>query len=368
MTHHINLFKPLHIQSIEFKNRVWMSPMCQYSSEDGHPNDWHFVHLASRAIGGAGLVMIEATAISPEGRISLADSGIWSNKHIPGFLRITKMLKQYGAIAGIQLVHAGRKASTAIPWQGSGPLTRAQGGWDTFAPSPIPFEIGQTTPREMTLDDMKHCKKDFVAATERCIEAEFQVLELHMAHGYLMHEFLSPLSNQRSDNYGGNLENRMRFPLEVANAVRAKWPKELPLFVRISATDWAGGPQELKSPSSAELNSWNLAESIIFSQRLKEIGVNLIDCSSGGTLPHAVIPVGPSYQVPFAQQIRTDAKLMTAAVGMITQPDQAEAILLSEQADAVFIGRELLRNPYWPTQAAKHFGIDIPKPKQYARA
>jgi len=367
MANHINLFNPLKIQSVEFKNRIWVSPMCQYSSINGHPTDWHFVHLASRAIGGAGLVMVEATAVSPEGRISPDDSGIWSDEHIASFKRITDMIKDQGSIVGIQIAHAGRKGSTSAPWEKNPKtLSETQRGWQTIAPSPIAFDQNKTVPKEMSLREIQQCIKDFIAAAERCLAAGFQVLELHMAHGYLMHEFLSPLSNQRTDNYGGSLENRMRLPLEIAKAVRAVWPEEFPLFARISTTDWAYGPPELKANQDVAYNSWNVFESITFAQKLKQIGIDLIDCSSGGTLPHAVIPIGPSYQVSFAALIRKEAQIMTAAVGLITEPVQAESILLSEQADAVFLGREFLRNPYWPFKAARELGVDYPKPKQYA--
>lgn len=332
--------------------------MCQYSSQDGHPTDWHFVHLGSRAVGGAGLVVIEATAVSPEGRISPDDSGIWSDEHVPSFLRITEFMKAQGAVSGIQLAHAGRKASTAAPWLGNGVLGPNERGWQTLAPSAIPFKKGEPSPKEMTQDDLRKVVRDFVAATERSLAAGFDVIELHMAHGYLMHEFLSPISNHRLDEYGGSLDNRMRLPLEVARAVRAKWPDELPLFARISATDWA--PQDVAS--------WKVEDSIVLARRLKEIGVDLIDCSSGGTLPDAKIAVGPGYQVPFAQKIRHESGVMTAAVGMITEAIQAESILVEGQADAVFLARELLRDPYWPVAAAKKLGTEIQRPNQYGRA
>jgi len=371
MSHITNLYTPLTIKSIEFGNRIWVSPMCQYSSQDGHPTDWHLVHLGSRAVGGAGLIMVEATAVTPAGRISPDDSGIWSDEHIASFKRITDFVKAHGAIAGIQLAHAGRKASTAAPWLGGAVLSAAERGWVTSAPSAIPFQAGMPSPREMTINDIEQCINDFGTATKRCLRAGFQVLELHMAHGYLMHQFLSSLSNHRTDQYGGSLENRMRLPLALAQAVREQWPAELPLFVRISTTDWAGGPAELTANSSEDLahvQSWNVFEAIMLARKLKELGIDLIDCSSGGTLADANIPVGPGYQVPFAALIRKEAHIMTAAVGMITEPAQAEAILLEQQADAIFIAREFLRNPYWPVHAAKALGVTIKKPKQYGRS
>lgn len=350
------LFTPFQIQSINFKNRIWVSPMCQYSSEEGHPTDWHLVHLGSRAIGGAGLIIVEATAVSPEGRISPEDSGIWSDGHIASFARITDFIKKHGSVAGIQIAHAGRKASTFSPWQGKGAVSPAQGGWQTFAPSAIAFDPSYTTPKAMSVDDISKAVKDFEAATKRCVQAGFEVLEIHMAHGYLMHEFLSPLSNQRKDNYGGNLENRMRFPLEVAEAVRKVWPKNLPLFARISATDWAEG------------GGWDLPESVVLCKELKKLGVDLIDCSTGGTLAVPNIPVGPGYQVRFADVIRKEVGIATGAVGLITDPDQAEEILESNQADAILMARAFLRNPYWPLDAARKWGISIEKAKQYGRS
>jgi 2,4-dienoyl-CoA reductase-like NADH-dependent reductase (Old Yellow Enzyme family) len=344
--------------------------MCQYSSRDGHPTDWHFVHLGSRAVGGAGLVMVEATAVSPEGRISPDDSGIWSDEHIASFKRLVDFVKSQGAAIGMQLAHAGRKGSTAAPWLGGGVLPPSERGWQTLAPSPIPFDAGEPAPREMNRDDIAQAIRDFENAAERMVKAGFQVLELHMAHGYLMHEFLSPLSNQRSDEYGGIFENRMRFPLEVARAVRQKWPQELPLFARISATDWAEGPDELKAIAekrSTSAGAWRLDDSIVLCRKLKELGIDLIDCSTGGSLPKAQIPVGPGYQIPFAEVIRREARILTAAVGLITEPAQAEAILLQQQADAVFIAREFLRDPYWPARAAKALGTMIERPKQYGR-
>ena len=371
MPHEKNLFTPLKIKSIEFKNRIWVSPMCQYSSADGHPTDWHFVHLGSRAVGGAGLVMVEATGVSPEGRISPDDSGIWSDEHIASFKRVVDFCKAQGAVMGIQLAHAGRKGSTAAPWLGGKLLADNERGWQTVAPSPIPFNAGERAPREMNADDIAKAVRDFENAAERSLKAGFQVLELHMAHGYLMHEFLSPISNQRKDDYGGSLDNRMRFPLEIARAVRKKWPADLPLFARISATDWAQGPDELKAIAEkrpATGGAWNVDASIVFCRKLKDVGIDLIDCSSGGTLAKAQIPIGPGYQVAFAEVIRREAKVMTAAVGMITEPAQAEAILVQQQADAIFMARELLRDPYWPARAARALDTKIQRPNQYGRA
>ena len=365
------LFTPLKIKNIEFKNRIWVSPMCQYSSVDGHPTEWHFVHLGSRAVGGAGLIVVEATAVSPEGRISPDDSGIWSDDHIPGFKRINDFLKTYGTVAGIQLAHAGRKGSTSAPWLGGKVLPESERGWKTVAPSPIVFSEGDPLPHEMDQADIDKAIKDFEDATERSLKAGFEVIELHMAHGYLMHQFFSPLSNHRKDEYGGSLENRVRFPLAVAKAVRKKWPADLPLFVRISATDWADGHDELKAIAEKRISttkSWNISESIILCQKLKEIGIDLIDCSSGGTLEKAEIPVGPGYQVLFAETIRREVGIKTAAVGMITEPTQAETILVEQQADAIFMAREFLRSPYWPLQAAKTFGVKIRRPNQYGRS
>ncbi len=363
MAYEKHIFTPLTIKSIEFKNRTWLSPMCQYSSKNGYPDDWHLVHLGSRAVGGAGLVMVEATAVTPEGRISPHDLGIWSDDHIEHFKRVSDFVKTQGAVSGIQIAHAGRKGSVSAPWLEVNPLET----WQTIAPSAIAFSQDYASPKEMTHSDVSDAIQAFVSATERSLKAGFQVLELHMAHGYLMHQFLSPISNHRKDEYGGNLENRMRFPLEVARAVRGVWPNELPLFVRVSATDWAKGADELNAnvPST---DSWGLFETISFSRKLKEIGIDLIDCSSGGTLPQAVIPTGPGYQVPFAETIRRESNIMTAAVGMITEPVQAETILLEQQADAIFIGREFLRNPYWSIHAARSFGIKVQNPKQYGRA
>jgi 2,4-dienoyl-CoA reductase-like NADH-dependent reductase (Old Yellow Enzyme family) len=349
------LFSPLTIGNIVFRNRVFVSPMCQYSSIEGMPTDWHMVHLGSRAVGGAGLVIVEATAVVPEGRISPADSGIWSDAHADAFKSIAKFIKKQGSVAGIQLAHAGRKASTAPPWAGGRPVGPEDGGWESVAPSAIPFDTGYPVPREMTNADVDSCVSAFVAAARRSLAAGFELIELHFAHGYLAHEFLSPLSNRRTDEYGGSLENRMRFPLRLASAVREVWPGHLPLFVRISATDWAEG-------------GWDLPQSIELSRRLKAIGVDLIDCSSGALVPRAKMQIGPGYQVPFAEAIRREAGIATGAVGMITDPRQAEQIVAEGKADAVLLARAMLRDPYWPLHAAKALGVKARWPVQYERA
>jgi 2,4-dienoyl-CoA reductase-like NADH-dependent reductase (Old Yellow Enzyme family) len=350
-----HLFTPLQLRQVTFRNRIFVSPMCQYSSRDGLPTDWHLVHLGSRALGGAGLVMVEATAVTPQGRISPADSGIWSEAHGAAFVRITRFITEAGAVPGIQLAHAGRKASTATPWDGDQPLAPGAGGWETIGPSASAFAPAYAVPREMTGEDIAQTVDAFRQAARRSLDAGFRVVELHAAHGYLLHEFLSPLANHRSDGYGGSLENRMRLPLEVAKAVRAAWPAEYPLLVRISATDWKDG-------------GWDLAQSVIFAQKLKELGVDLIDCSSGGMVPDAKIAVGPGFQVPFAQRVRKEAGIATGAVGLVTRPEQAEEIIAGGKADAVLLGRELLRHPYWPLHAAHILGAAVDWPKQYARA
>ena len=348
------LFSAFTLREVEFRNRVFVSPMCQYSSRDGMPNDWHMVHLGSRAVGGAALVMVEATAVSPEGRISPGDTGIWSDAHTQAFKPIAAFIKSQGAVPAIQLAHAGRKASTDVPWRGGKPLAESEGAWQTLAPSAVAFGR-YPVPREMTAEDIEIAARDFTEAARRSLEAGFQVAEIHMAHGYLLHEFLSPLSNCREDEYGGSLEARMRFPLRVAEAVRRVWPEQLPLFVRISATDWAEG-------------GWDLQQSVEFSRRLKELGVDLIDCSSGGLVPGVQIPVEPGYQVPFAARVRKEAGLPTGAVGMITEANQAERIVSSGEADVVFLARAMLRDPYWALHAAKQLGADIHWPVQYERA
>jgi 2,4-dienoyl-CoA reductase-like NADH-dependent reductase (Old Yellow Enzyme family) len=350
------LFEKLNLRGIEYRNRIWVSPMCQYSSSDGMPTDWHLVHLGSRAVGGAGLVMQEATAVSPEGRISPSDAGIWSDAHADAYRRITRFIKEHGAVPGIQIAHAGRKASTAEPWNGGKGVDEENGGWQVVAPSAIRFADDYTMPREMDKEDIEQATKDFVNGALSAVEAGFETIEIHAAHGYLLHEFLSSLSNKRSDEFGGSLENRIRFPLDVARKVREAVPERMPVFVRISATDWKEG-------------GWDLEQSIEFCKRLKGIGIDLIDVSTGGNVPDAVIPVGPGYQVPFAKEIRANAGIATGAVGMITDSRQAEGILEKGEADAVLIAREFLRDPYFPYTAAQELGEGIDYvPKQYGRA
>jgi 2,4-dienoyl-CoA reductase-like NADH-dependent reductase (Old Yellow Enzyme family) len=349
------LFEPLKVGDVTFRNRIFVSPMCQYSSEDGLPTDWHLVHLGSRAVGGAGLVMVEATAVTPEGRISPGDSGLWSDAHTEAFQRITRFVREHGAVPGIQLAHAGRKASTDLPWRGGTPLDAGSGAWQTVAPSAVPFAAGYPTPQALDTQGMDGIVAAFAAAARRAYAAGFECVELHLAHGYLLHEFLSPLANKRTDDYGGALENRMRLPLRVAEAVRAAWPARLPLFARISASDWTEG-------------GWDIEQSVALSRRLKALGIDLIDCSSGGVIADARVPAGPGYQTPFAERIRRDAGIATGAVGLITDAMQAEHILRTGQADAVFLARELLRDPYWPLHAAARLHTDVPWPVQYERA
>jgi 2,4-dienoyl-CoA reductase-like NADH-dependent reductase (Old Yellow Enzyme family) len=350
------LFSSLKIRDVTLRNRIIVSPMCMYSSDDGFANDWHMVHLGSRAVGGAGAVITEATAVTADGRISPQDLGIWQDAHVEPLARIFRFIAQHGAIPGIQLAHAGRKASTAPPGMGGGPVSVADGGWSPiYAPSPIAFTDSWQTPRAMTADDIIRVTTAFGEAAQRLLAAGGQIIELHAAHGYLLHEFLSPLSNRRTDDYGGSFDNRIRVVLEVTDAVRRVWPERLPLFVRISATDWSD-------------DGWTIEDSIALARRLRERAVDVIDCSSGGNLPQAKIPVAPGYQVPFAERIRCDAGIMTAAVGMITAAAQAEQILHNGQADAVIIARQLLRDPYWPIHAALELGAPIHPPVQYQRA
>jgi len=349
------LFSPFKLREVECRNRIFVSPMCQYSSRDGVPTDWHLVHLGSRAVGGAGLVMVEASAVTPEGRISPDDSGIWNDEQTEAFRRITAFLSDQGAVPAMQLAHAGRKASTDAPWHGGGPLGPHERGWAPVAPSASPFSQAHPVPHALTADEIDGVVTAFSAAARRALDASFRVIELHMAHGYLMHEFLSPLSNHRDDEYGGTLENRGRLPLRIARAVREAWPEGLPLFVRISATDWVEG-------------GWDIDQSVQLARWLQEAGVDLIDCSGGGLVPDAKIPAGPGYQTAFAQRIREDAGIATGAVGMITEPVQAEHILRTGQADAVLLARELLRDPYWPLHAARALNVDIDWPPQYQRA
>lgn len=349
------LFSPITFRAVTCRNRIFVSPMCQYSCDDGVPNDWHLVHLGSRAVGGAGLVMAEATAVCPEGRISPADCGLWHDGQAEAFARISRFIRANGAVAGIQLAHAGRKASVDAPWLGGKLLTPDNGGWQPLAPSPLPFAAECATPREMTAADIAAVHDAFAAATRRALAAGFQVVEIHMAHGYLLNEFLSPLTNQRRDEYGGSLENRLRLPLAIARTVREVWPAELPVFVRISATDWAD-------------DGWELTQSIELCRHLQQIGIDLIDCSGGGLMHNVSMPVGPGFQTPFASAIRQQVGIATGTVGLITSPVQAEQIVATGLADVVLLARELLRNPYWPLQAAKTLGAEHPWPVQYGRA
>lgn len=351
-----HLFSPLAIRGITVRNRIFMSPMCQYScASDGLATTWHLVHYGSRAAGGAGLVMVEATAVSPEGRISPHDCGIWDDEQTRAFVPVTYFIRQQGAVAALQLAHAGRKAATAHPSRGGGPLTAGEGGWQPVAPSPLPFAAGYPVPSQLTEAELDQVEADFVAAARRARTAGFEVVEVHMAHGYLLHQFLSPLTNQRSDAYGGSLDNRLRFPLRVARAVRGAWPAELPVFVRISATDWVEG-------------GWDLPQSLELCRQLRQYGIDLIDCSTGGLVPDAVIPAAPGFQTPFAAAIRQQVGIATGAVGMITEAEQAERIIADGQADAVLLGRELLRSPSWPQQAAGLLGSEAAWPEQYLRA
>ncbi|MCL6524971.1 MAG: NADPH dehydrogenase NamA [Thermoflavifilum sp.] len=349
------LFETISFREIRLRNRIMMSPMCQYSSEDGFANDWHLVHLGSRAVGGVGIVCMEATAVSPEGRITPYDQGIWKDAHIEKLQQITSFVRQLGAVPAIQLAHAGRKASTARPWEGGHQLNPQQGGWQTLAPSAIPFREGEIPPVAMNISDIKKVINDFVAAAKRALEAGFQIIELHGAHGYLMHQFFSPLTNQRSDAYGGSLENRARLLLEVTAAVRTVWPEKYPLFVRLSCTDWVEGGVQVE-------------DCVWLAKQLKQRGVDLIDCSSGGLVPNARIPNTPGYQIPFAEKIRQEAQIATGAVGLITEAHQAEDILQKQQADLIIIARQLLRDPYFPIHAAQQLNVDIPWPNQYLRA
>ncbi|SDG20529.1 NADPH dehydrogenase NamA [Epilithonimonas hungarica] len=349
------LFSPLQIKDVQFKNRIAVSPMCQYSAEDGFANDWHLVHLGSRAVGGAGLIMMEATAVSESGRGTPADLGIWKDEHISFLKCITTFIDENDAVAGIQLIHAGRKASRNVPWKENIPLARADGGWQVYAPSAIPFGENSPVPEALTKEQIAEIVKDFGKAALRAQKAGFKVLEIHAAHGYLIHEFLSPVSNQRIDKYGGSFENRIRFLLEIIEEIHKNWPQNLPLFVRISATDWLS-------------EGWNENDSVALAVILKTKGVDLIDCSTGGILPTVSIPVEPLYQVKFADIIKKESLIKTAAVGLITSAIEAEAIVKNEQADLVFIARELLRNPYFPIVAAQELGVDLTWPNQYARA
>jgi len=350
------LFEPLVLRSLTLRNRIVVSPMCQYSSVDGFSTDWHLVHLGSRAVGGASAVIAEATAVSPEGRISPHDLGIWKDEHVSMLARITTFIRAQGAVAGVQLAHAGRKASMDAPWRGGRQLNETEGGWrPVYAPSAVAFSSHTQQPAAMTHADIERVIGDFRRGAERALAAGFQLVELHGAHGYLLHEFLSPISNTRTDEYGGSFENRARFVLQVVDAVREVWPDNLPLFMRLSATDWTEG-------------GWDIEQSIELSRILGTHGVDLVDASSGGNVAGATIPVGPGYQVQFAERIRREAGLPTGAVGMITDAHQAEEILRGGKADVVILARQLLRDPYWPLRAASVLGADVTWPPQYERA
>ncbi|WP_367864919.1 NADPH dehydrogenase NamA [Pedobacter sp. WC2423] len=349
------LLSPLTIKNISLKNRIVVSPMCQYSAEDGYANDWHLVHLGSRAVGGAALIIQEATAVSPIGRISPGDLGIWSDGHVPVLKRITSFIHQQGSIAGIQLAHAGRKASFDLPWNGGKQILEKDGGWKTVAPSAIPFHDHDEPPIALTGSDIEKIKADFRSATLRSIEAGYQVIEIHAAHGYLFHQFFSPLSNKRTDEYGGSFENRIRLLLEVVDIVREVWTTEKPLFVRISATDWAE-------------KGWSPEDSIQLSAILKTKDVDLIDCSSGGNIHYQEIPLFPGYQVQFSASIRKETGMLTGAVGLITEAKQAEEILQEGKADLILLARELLRDAYFPLHAAFELDDEIKWPDQYVRA
>jgi 2,4-dienoyl-CoA reductase-like NADH-dependent reductase (Old Yellow Enzyme family) len=354
-----HLFAPLKVKDITLRNRVGVSPMCQYSSENGFLNDWHLVHLGSRAVGGAGLIIVEATAVEPRGRITPGDAGLWSDQHVEFLARINRFLKQHGSVPGIQLAHSGRKGSTARPWDGGHSLSDQDDGWETIGPSPIPFgeEISRA-PREMTKEDVQAVQEAFRAATVRALEAGCEWLELHAAHGYLLHSFYSQLSNKRQDEYGGSFENRIRLTVETARVMRKVWPEKFPFAARLSCTDWVEG-------------GWTIEESVELSKRLKSEGVDLIDCSSGFNTPdYSVIPFGSGFQVPFAERIRKEAGVLTAAVGFITNAAQADGIVRNGRADMVLLAREMLRNPFWAIEAARQVRQKeaVVPPIQYARA
>jgi 2,4-dienoyl-CoA reductase-like NADH-dependent reductase (Old Yellow Enzyme family) len=352
-----HLFDELTIKGVTLRNRIGVSPMCEYSAEDGTPNDWHLVHLGSRAVGGAGLVVTEATAVEPRGRISPQDTGIWSDAHVEAWMPITRFIKSQGAVPGVQLAHAGRKGSTAQPWRGGKAVSDAEGGWEPVAPSAVAFADSYRTPRELSRGEIREIQEAFGMAAKRSLAAGFEWIELHAAHGYLAHQFLSPLSNHRADEYGGSFENRIRFILETTRVLRQAWPDDKPLTARLSCTDWVPG-------------GWTIEDSVELSKLLKAEGVDLIDCSSGGSVPDAKIPVGAGYQVPFSEAIRHGAGIATAAVGMITEPMQADELIRNGRADIVFLARELLRDPYWPLHAAEvvHQKDKAAVPVQYQRA
>jgi 2,4-dienoyl-CoA reductase-like NADH-dependent reductase (Old Yellow Enzyme family) len=349
------LFQPLSLRETTLRNRIVVSPMCQYSALDGRPTAWHLVHLGSRAVGGAGLVMAEASAVSPEARISPEDTGIWSDAHAEAWAPVARFVAEQGAVPGIQLAHAGRKASTDAPWRGGRPLGEGRRGWPPVGPSPLAFAEGYAVPRALSTDEVTAVVGAFRDAARRAEQAGFEAVEIHMAHGYLLHQFLSPLTNLRTDEYGGTLENRMRLPLEVARAVREAFAVERPVLARISATDWVDG-------------GWDLEQAVVLARELRGAGIDLVDCSSGGIVPDAKVPLAPGYQVPFAEAIRARTGVMTGAVGLITEPEQAEAIVAAGKADLVLLARAMLRDPYWPLHASRALGADIHWPDQYLRA
>ena len=349
------LFEPLTLRGVMFQNRIFVSPMCQYSADDGVANDWHLVHLGSRAVGGAALVILEATAVAAEGRISPQDLGIWNDAQVEALGPIVRFIRQQGTVPGMQLAHAGRKGSTVRPWDGHGAIGPEQGGWTPVGPDEHAYAPNYPQPHALTGDEVRGVVDSFRRAAIRARTLGFDVVEIHAAHGYLLHEFLSPLTNSRTDAYGGSFENRIRLCLDVVDAVRAEWPERLPLFVRISATDWAP-------------HGWDLDQSVELARRLRERGVDLVDCSSGGNVPHQQIALEPGYQVPFAERIRREAGVPTGAVGLITSPREADEILQRGRADAILLARALLRDPYWPLHAAQELGIEVPWPAQYLRA
>lgn len=349
------LFETLKIRGVEFRNRIVVSPMCQYSSDDGFANDWHLVHLGSRAVGGAALVIAEATAVTPEGRISPSDLGIWKDEHIEFLSRVVAFIHAQGAVAGIQIAHAGRKGSADAPWKGGVPVGPDRGGWQTVAPSAVAFREGDQVPHALSIEEIGGLVKAFEAATIRARKAGFKVVEIHAAHGYLINEFLSPLSNLRQDEYGGSFLNRTRFLREVVDAVRKEWPEENPLFVRISASEWVD-------------DGWSVDDSVELAMSLKKQGVDLIDCSSGGNVYRAPVKIGPMYQTPFAEKVKRESGMRTGAVGLITTARECEQILTEGKADMIFLARQLLRDPYFPLHAAKELGVDLTWPLQYERA
>lgn len=350
-----HLFSPLTVRDVTFRNRIGLSPMCQYSATDGFANDWHLAHLGARAAGGAGLVLVEATAVEARGRISPGDLGIWDDRFIDGLRRLATFIAQCGAVPGIQIAHAGRKASTAPPAAGGGPLMPDLGGWPVVAPSAMAFDERSPVPEALEVAGIRTIVDAFRQAARRAFAAGFQVVEIHAAHGYLVHEFLSPLANRRQDDYGGSYDNRTRLLKQICRAVREEWPAGLPLFVRVSSTDWTEG-------------GWDDRQTVALAHHLSSYGVDLLDCSSGGIAPGIAIPAGPGYQVPFSQRVKDTVPMLTAAVGFITSPEQADQIVRNDQADIVLIGRQMLRDPYWPLHAAKVLGHDGPWPVQYLRA